>query len=124
MVAIDTNIAIAHFQDKLAMPEGIRREDFAVPAPVMGEMLFGAQNSGRVVANLALYRRFLADFPILIIDALVTEQYAEIRFALKQQGQPIPENDVWIAAICRANNLPLFTLDAHFQRVPGLQLLR
>ena len=124
MVAIDTNIAIAHFQDKLDMPEGIRREDFAVPAPVMGEMLFGAQNSGRVAANLALYRRFLGDFPILVIDALVTEQYAEIRFALKQKGQPIPENDVWIAAICRANNLPLFTLDAHFERVPGLRRLR
>ena len=26
--------------------------------------------------------------------------YAELRLALKQQGKPIPDNDLWIAALC------------------------
>ena len=87
--------------------------DCTLPVTVAGELLFRARNSGRVEKNL----------PLLVLDGIAAEHYAEIRLALKQQGRPIPENDMWIAAICRANDVPLLTFDKHFGYVPGLQLL-
>ncbi len=30
---------------------------------------------------------------------------------------------MWIAAICRAHDVPLLTLDRHFAEVPGLRVL-
>lgn len=105
------------------LPAAIQTTDFALPVTVAGELLFGAQNSGRPAENLQNYRSFILDTQVLLLDALATEHYAEIRLALKQQGRPIPENDMWIAAICRANDVPLLTFDKHFGYVPGLQLL-
>ena len=123
MVAIDTNVVIAHLRQTLVLPAAIQTTDFALPVTVAGELLFGAQNSGRPAENLRNYRSFILDTQVLLLDMLAAEHYAEIRLALKQQGRPIPENDMWIAAICRANDVPLLTFDKHFGYVPGLQLL-
>ena len=123
MVAIDTNIAIAYLKKELQLPAGIRSADFALPVIVASEMLFGAKNSGRPEANLAAYRSFIRDLPPLLLDALAAEHYAEIRLALKQKGCPIPENDMWIAAICRAQDVPLLTFDQHFAEITGLPLV-
>ena len=60
---------------------------------------------------------------MLPLDAFAAEHYAEIRLALKQKGRPIPENDMWIAAICRAHEVPLLTFDKHFAEIPDLRLV-
>jgi predicted nucleic acid-binding protein len=44
--------------------------------------------------------------------------------SLRQQGAAIPSNDLWIAASCLEHGALLFSLDAHFERVPGLRLVR
>jgi predicted nucleic acid-binding protein len=41
---------------------------------------------------------------------------------LKKAG-PIPDNDVWIAALALQHGLRLFTKDNHFKEVDGLELL-
>jgi tRNA(fMet)-specific endonuclease VapC len=41
---------------------------------------------------------------------------------LKRHGKPIPENDLWIAAICVEHDLPLATVDSHFDYVEGLHV--
>lgn len=42
---------------------------------------------------------------------------------LKISGRPIPENDVWIAAITLQNKLTVYSRDAHFRLVSNIQLL-
>lgn len=93
-----------------------------LPAPVVSELLFGARNSGKAEYNLARYRSFFHDFPLLALNHFAAEHYAEIRLTLKQKGRPIPDNDMWIAAICRAHDATLLTFDRHFAEVPGLQV--
>ena len=124
MVAIDTNVAIAMLRGKtqFLVAAGLQLTDCALPVTVAGELLFGARNSGRARENLHSYRQFIHDLPVLLLDGLAAEYYAEIRLALKQKGRPIPENDMWIAAICRAHEAPLLTYDRHFAEVPDLQL--
>jgi tRNA(fMet)-specific endonuclease VapC len=39
-----------------------------------------------------------------------------------QQGRPIPQIDVQIAAIARVNDLTLLTSDKHFRTVDNLKL--
>jgi len=38
--------------------------------------------------------------------------------------QVIPSNALWIAVSCLEHGALLFSLDAHFERVPGLRLVR
>jgi len=41
---------------------------------------------------------------------------------LKIKGKPIPENDIWIAAIALEHELTLVTRDSHFEEVEHLKL--
>ena len=43
-----------------------------------------------------------------------------MRVELRRRGTPIPENDVWIAALARQHDLPVVTRDEHFDQVSGL----
>jgi predicted nucleic acid-binding protein len=37
------------------------------------------------------------------------------------KGRPIPENDIWIAALARHHLQPVVTRDEHFDQVPDLR---
>jgi tRNA(fMet)-specific endonuclease VapC len=51
-------------------------------------------------------------------------QYGLIRADLAQKGRPIPDNDVWIAAIAIEYNLVLVTRDTHFENIDKLSIER
>ena len=48
--------------------------------------------------------------------------YGVIKQALREKGRPIPENDIWIAAIAQQYGLTLVTRDDHFTAIDGLTL--
>jgi tRNA(fMet)-specific endonuclease VapC len=50
------------------------------------------------------------------------EHYARLFVQLKRAGTPIPDNDLWIAALALEHDLTLVTRDQYFQHIP--QLLR
>ncbi|MBV8531935.1 MAG: PIN domain-containing protein [Candidatus Eremiobacteraeota bacterium] len=53
-------------------------------------------------------------------DDQTTHHYAAIFRQLRKQGTPIPENDMWIAALVLQHNLILHTRDRHFDHLPQL----
>jgi predicted nucleic acid-binding protein len=55
------------------------------------------------------------------VDKDTAERYADVRDELKRRGQPIPGNDLWIAALVRQYALPLISRDKHFDLVRGLK---
>ena len=60
---------------------------------------------------------------ILTPDLETARVYAQVHRELRQQGRPIPTNDMWIAAQALQHSLALDTRDVHFQQVPGLNLV-
>jgi tRNA(fMet)-specific endonuclease VapC len=95
-----------------------------LPVPVIGELRFGALNSRRSSENLARVEELLARCPILDVTVNTTRVYAEVRLGLKRRGTPIPEDDVWIAAVCLEHDLSLISSDEHFEAVEGLKLIK
>ncbi len=78
-----------------------------------------------LLANLGTWvalRQFLQDYTVLAPDVFTADLYGNIKAALKGKGKPIPENDMWIAAIAMQYDLPLFTADKHFKEVDRLTL--
>lgn len=57
---------------------------------------------------------------MLVSDTATGQAYGQIKSALRAKGRPIPENDIWIAAIAMQYNLVLATRDEHFREVDGL----
>jgi tRNA(fMet)-specific endonuclease VapC len=90
---------------------------------VKAELYYGAFNSSRVEANLALVDELAQYFPGIGFDELCARQFGEIRARLKQAGTPIGPYDMQIAAIALRHELVLVTHNTkEFARVAGLQL--
>ncbi|MCC7373426.1 MAG: type II toxin-antitoxin system VapC family toxin [Verrucomicrobiales bacterium] len=94
-----------------------------LPVVVLGEFRFGIQRS-REHRKLEAWLRDVEEACVVVnIDLGTSIQYAEIREELRRAGTPIPENDIWIAALCRQHELPIASRDEHLDKVRGLRRL-
>jgi tRNA(fMet)-specific endonuclease VapC len=93
-----------------------------VPAIAVGELYYGAQHSAHVEKNMKQLREFAASSTVLACDIVTAEHYGQIKNGLKAKGHPLPENDVWIAAIAKQHSLTVITRDQHFREIDGLPL--
>ncbi|MCB0051851.1 MAG: type II toxin-antitoxin system VapC family toxin [Caldilinea sp.] len=120
---LDTNIVIALLGEDIAVTQslGDAREVF-LSSIVLGELHYGARNSARVVENLAVIENMRAANVVLPCDATTSEHYGQIKAELRLAGTPIPENDIWIAALARQHELTLVSRDAHFANVSGISV--
>jgi tRNA(fMet)-specific endonuclease VapC len=92
-----------------------------LPLPVIAEYQFGLLQLPRPRRLQSLFRRLEADSILLLPDRVTADSYASIRHDLKKLGQPIPENDLWIAALARQFDLDIVSQDAHFDQVPAIR---
>ncbi len=118
---LDTNAVSAFFEDVPAVCEAVgRSEVFAVPSIVLGEYRFGVAGSRLRVELEARLDRLEQVAEVLTVNAETARRYAAIRVELKEAGKPIPENDLWIAALVRQYGWPLLSNDTHFDHVEDL----
>ena len=122
-VAIDTN----RYGDFLAgRSESVELLETAMavylPFIVVGELRAGFGAGKRSTENEHRLRRFLAKegVSVLYADDQTTQHYASVFRQLRQQGTPIPTNDMWIAALVLQHNLALHDRDRHFENLPQL----
>jgi predicted nucleic acid-binding protein len=92
-----------------------------LPLPVIAEYQFGLLAVRRRRRLESLFRRLEAESIVLCPDRETADWYAAIRYELKQKGKPIPENDLWIAAMARQGSLAIVSRDPHFDAIPGVR---
>lgn len=121
--ALDTNVVIDLLNnDSRAIAWAHGFPEIYLPVPVLGELRFGAMNSARSVENLQRLDWLASRCRILDVRSSTTEPYARLRLDLRKRGRPIPENDLWIAALCLEHRLPLATRDKHFEEIEELRI--
>ena len=122
---LDTNILIAIFAGDANVQQYLTQaNEIFVPVVALGELYYGAGKSTRIEANTRRIDEFAANCTLLEGDLDTSRQYGQIKTNLRVMGRPIPENDIWIAATCLANEIPLLTLDKHFKFVPNIELIK
>jgi predicted nucleic acid-binding protein len=118
---LDTN-ALSGFAD--GVPPVVEQigtaDELHIPVIVLGEYRFGIATSRRRREYEAWLVRGRAFWNVLPAVEDTATHYASIRQQLKKAGDPLPANDVWIAALARQHDLPVLSRDAHFDAVPGL----
>jgi tRNA(fMet)-specific endonuclease VapC len=118
---LDTNIVIAIFAAEPAVLERVATVDEVfVPAITLGELYYGAQKSTRSEANINRIDAFSTTMAILGCDEATARQYGRIKDELRAKGRPIPENDIWIAAVAMQHGLTVVSRDDHFANIAGL----
>jgi tRNA(fMet)-specific endonuclease VapC len=123
---LDTNIVSA----LIKAPRGVvfERLQAAMPATsctsivVTSEIRFGI-NKGVSEKLRVQALQVIAALDVLPLDAPVDRHYGEIRAHLQRMGEPIGQNDLFIAAHARALGLVLVTNNVReFDKVPGLDV--
>mgnify|MGYP001024350270 FL=1 len=120
---LDTSVLIALFADETAVKEKLAQaSEVFIPSIAVGELYYGAWKSQRRRENVAQVDELVAESVVLGCNAGTARWYGEVKSALRLKGRPIPENDVWIAAIALEHDLVVATRDVHFGEIDDLKV--
>ena len=124
---LDTNLCIYIQRHKppavLTRFEKLDPGEAVISVITWGELLFGAQKSRQRKAALQVLEEFKTLVPVLPLPEDAGKSYGAIRARLESRGEPIGNNDLWIAAHAKAAALTLVTNnEREFKRVPGLKV--
>lgn len=122
---LDTNVVIALFGNQPAVIAQVASADVVFTASVvLGELYYGAMHSNQVAANTARVTVFANKNAVLACDEITAQYYGQVKAKLRAKGKPIPENDIWIAALALQYQLTLATWDGHFDEVEGIATVK
>lgn len=120
---LDTCFIIDVFENKTNVKKFQKHKSISIPAICIGELYYGAFLSKLPSKNILKIDEFVANFPTLNINEQTSVFYGKIKSELKKNGTPIPENDIWIAALTLQYNSTLVTNDNHFNLISNLSIL-
>ncbi len=118
---LDTNAvsALLSGDEALAVVLG-SDERHHLPVIVIGEYRYGLLRSRYKQRLESVLNTLIRESIPLAVDMETTDHYAQVRDELRRKGRPIPENDVWIAALARQYSEPVVSRDEHFDAVEGI----
>ena len=120
-VLLDTNILIGILaKDEAILSRLVETESVFLPSIALGELYFGAFKSAHPDDNAERIDRLAASAAILYCDGATALYYGRIKAGLRAKGRPIPENDIWIAAIAQQHSLTVVSRDLHFREIDHL----
>jgi tRNA(fMet)-specific endonuclease VapC len=118
---LDTNIVIHLFGRDEAIESRIRSLDSVfLPFIVLGELYYGAYQSQKVVENIAKISGFLKQVELIFPDADTCNEFGFLKASLKKIGKPIPEHDIWVAALAKQHHLRLASRDRHYSYIKDI----
>ncbi len=120
-VLLDTNILIGILaKDEAILSRLMETEAVFLPSIALGELYFGAFKSAHPDDNAERIDRLAASTAILYCDGMTALHYGRIKTGLRAKGRPIPENDIWIAAIAQQHGLTVVSRELHFREIEHL----
>ncbi len=121
---LDTNAVSALLSGDTALAALLEpAERHHLPVIVIGEYRYGLFRSRHRKALQAILETLIRESLVLRVDETTTTYYAAVRNELREAGRPIPENDVWIAALARQHDQPIVSRDEHFDEIAGTERL-
>ena len=120
---VDTSIySLAMRGDSCVINVLRQAHHIGVSAISIGELLSGFRGGNKEQENRYELGQFLDSPRVCLypLDENTAEYYSSLLCQLKDQGTPIPTNDIWIAATAFQYGLSLYTFDKHFSNIAGL----
>jgi tRNA(fMet)-specific endonuclease VapC len=123
-IMLDSSVVIPHLRGQMDLAARVSAADqLFLSLIAFGELQKGIFRSSRPEESRRRVDHLFQIVAVLSTDLGTAVRYGELSAALYQKGTPIPENDIWIAAMAIDCDMPLATRDAHFEKVPSLQIL-
>ena len=121
-------VAIERGGDLAGAVADLGDERLVLPAIVYAELLAGislTRDPVRAAERRAKVATVAATFPLVEFGKAFAEHWAEIVTSLRESGESIPSNDAQVAATALGLGFGVLVGpadEAHFRRVPGLEV--
>lgn len=122
---LDTSVFIADEQGR-RLEVGSLPDEAAVSVVSLAELELGIHLAGTAEARarrLATLRAVQTTYATLPIDELVASAFARLVADARRAGRRPTVQDSWIAATAAAHEVPVYTQDAGFDDIPGIQVV-
>ncbi|MCK5250334.1 MAG: PIN domain-containing protein [Spirochaetaceae bacterium] len=122
-LVIDTNAYSAFFRGNRRVIDIMEDADeLVLPSIVAGELISGFLQGSRKETNFSEFRSFLEQPGIRFLEMGLdeAEKYGLLVKNMREAANPIPTNDIWIAAAALSLGASLLTGDSHFEKINGL----
>ena len=98
--------------------------DIALPAMVLGELLYGVERSGNPAKNAALLGMLVDALPVMHTNDMIMGVFARQKALLAGRGEVVEDADLLIAATALVYDAALATCNTrHFSRFAGLRIV-
>ena len=129
MAVLDTSFLIDLLRGKeeiSSLKERLERTEsiLAVTTPSIMELWHGSLLGRRSNEKQSAINELIQSLTILSFDEKSSKLAGEIQAGLMREGLPIEVEDMMIAGVCMSHGEILVTSDAHFTRIPGLQIIK
>lgn len=126
MFCLDTSILIEIFDGKeeiKAKLEKINNRKLSITPIILCELYKGAVHSQVTQRRLQFIENLLKEVDLLEFNEYACKIFSYDYLKLKHAGKMVKDNDLMIAAICKAHQNTLITSDRkHFEHIPNLKL--
>ena len=122
-ILLDTSAYSALMRGHREVAALVRRaEGVLLSSVVAGELFYGFRNGSRFDENAARLEAFMESPFVTGVPVTLTtaDRFGRIAASLRRRGEPIPSNDIWIAAQAMETGADLLSSDSHFDAVEGL----
>jgi tRNA(fMet)-specific endonuclease VapC len=125
MLDTDTSSLIVNYKSAavLARLQSVGINDVCISVITKCELLYGVEKSPERLKHQTNLDRYLAHITVLDFSGDAALHYAQIRAGLRQGGNMIGANDLFLAAHARALGMTIVTnKPREFNRVPNLKV--
>ena len=122
-IIADTSVWIEFFRDENSpvsthLKHLLRSGQVALTGMILAEILQGIKSP----REARLVRVNLESLPFIEIYKKIWQQAGEISATLRRKGLTIPLSDIIIASAAITEGYEVYTIDPHFEKIPGLRL--
>jgi predicted nucleic acid-binding protein len=123
---LDTSVFIADEQGRALARERLP-DELAISVVTLAELLLGVHLASSEEARgqrLATLRSIESAYSALPIDEQVAGAFAQLVASARRAGRRPKVQDTWIAATAHTHGAAVYTQDADFDEIPGIEVVR
>ena len=123
-ILVDTSVWIEFFKPHSETGDKLEKLIKEHLVWTCGVIIFELIKGVRTEEEKATILETLLNLEYIEMTPLLWQKAGELSAFLKKEGKNLPLSDIFIAALAIGHNLQIFTLDKHFEQIPGVRMYK
>lgn len=123
-ILVDTSVWIEFFKPQSSIGKKLESLIIKNSVWVCGIVLFELVQGVKSENEKAKILDALSDLEYVEMTKKLWQKSGEMSASLKKKGLNLPLSDIYIASIAIEHKLSIFTLDKHFEQIPGVMIYK